>query len=303
MPTRTPCSTCTPFPTRTPPAISLNPRVQFGHGTPGGTVAYHEVLSNHFLTDTLVSLSGSSHGGWGVAVNPSSVTVHDGVTATVNITVSLPSTSTRWCDIERISAVGGSPAYTATAYLLTISSTHRFADMPLDHWASDSVEYLLSQDIISGYSDNTFRPNNEVTRSQFAKILVGAYGWDIITPATPTFNDVPADNWAYGYIETASAHGVISGYNDGSFRPSNSITRAQVAKMVVNASGWVFDGSARSTYSDVDETDWAYNYIQTVSAADVMSGYSDNTFRPYATATRAQIAKILTYSLFSDPNE
>ena len=68
--------------------MSLSPRVQFGHGQPGGSVSYHQVLSSHFVSDTQVGLSGSSRGGWGVAVDPSSLTAQPGMTYTINVTVS-----------------------------------------------------------------------------------------------------------------------------------------------------------------------------------------------------------------------
>ena len=284
--------------------MSLQPSVQFGHVQPGGSVAYHDVLSNHFTSDTQVNLSGSSHHGFGVTVDPSTLIAHPDVTNTINITVTMPATSTTRCDLERITAVsGGSTPYTATAYLITISSTHPFIDLSADHWASDPVQYLLSQQVISGYADGTFRPDGNVTRAQFAKILVGAMGWDLLAPQSPTFSDVGTDFWAYSYIETAVAHGVISGYEDGTFRPYKDVTRAQVAKMVVVSREWVVDMPASSSFADVSPTDWSYVYVETVNAAQVMSGYADNTFRPDAPATRAQIAKILTYSLFSDPND
>jgi hypothetical protein len=284
--------------------MSLRPSVQFGRVQPGGSVGYHKVLSNHFLTDTQVSLSGASRHGFGVVVDPSSLIAHPGVTNTISITVTMPATSTIRCDTERVTAVsGGARPYTATAYLITISNTHRFVDLSDDHWASNPVQYLLSQQVISGYADGTFRPDGDVTRAQFAKVLVGAMGWDPLTPQTPTFNDVGADFWAYSYIETAAAYGVISGYDDGSFRPNKNVTRAQVAKMVVVSREWVMDTPASASFTDVSPTEWSYDYVETVNAAQVMSGYADNTFRPDAPASRAQIAKILTYSLFSDPSD
>jgi len=217
--------------------------------------------------------------------------------------VTMPATSTTRCDLERVTAVSSGTPYTTSAYLITISNTQPFTDLSANHWASDPVQYLLSQQVISGYADGTFRPDGNVTRAQFAKILVGAMGWALQTPQTPTFNDAGTDFWAYSYIETAVAHGVISGYDDGSFRPYKDVTRAQVAKMVVVSREWVMDTPDYGTFTDVSPTDWSFDFVETVNAAQVMSGYADNTFRPDAPATRAQIAKILTYSLFSDPND
>ena len=124
--------------------------------------------------------------------------------------------------------------------------------------------------------------------------------WPLVTPATPTFSDVPAGFWAYSYVETAAAHGVITGYTDGTFHPDSGVTRAQVAKMIYLGRQWsTVEGSV--TYTDVQQNDWFYTYVQAAGVAEVMSGYQDNTFRPNAPATRGQVAKILALSLFSEP--
>jgi hypothetical protein len=142
-----------------------------------------------------------------------------------------------------------------------------------------------------------------VTRAQFAKMLVGAMGWQLSTPSTPTFSDVPANSTFFQYIETAYAHGVITGYADGTFRPGAPVTRAQVAKMVYIGRQWNLGAGAElPTFNDVQSGDWYYTYAMAAGSSEIMSGYADLTFRPNAPATRAQVAKILTIALFSDPN-
>lgn len=333
-PTRTPCGDCSPSPTRcgwncgtppphpsgtrTPPPppptgvasvtprpramLSLRPRLQFGRVEPGGAKNYHEQLLNRFTQDTSVDLGAESLQGWTTTVDPESLIVHPNSSDPVTVTVAAPVSPTFPVDIERVHA-SASAMYTTTAYLITFVGHHPFSDLGIDNWASDYVEYLVSQGAISGYSDGTFRPNDNVTRAQFAKMLVLAKGWQVQTPASPSFGDVASGYWAYGYIETAVSHGVISGYSDGTFRPGATVTRAQVAKMIVAANGWYFNQGFGSNFTDINQSEWAYSFADTVNAAGVMSGYSDGTFRPYASATRAQIAKILTTSLFSEPGD
>ena len=84
----------------------------------------------------------------------------------------------------------------------------------------------------SGYNDGTFRPYNDTTRAQFSKMLVLARGWSLVTPGVSTFNDVPAGSPFFAVVETAYAHGLLSGYADGSFRPGNPATRGQISKIV-----------------------------------------------------------------------
>jgi hypothetical protein len=107
-----------------------------------------------------------------------------------------------------------------------------FTDVPEGSAFYTYVETVYHRDVVVGYPDHTFRPMNNVTRAQVAKIVVGAEGWPIDTVGGPHFTDVPATDSFYGYIETAYKHAIISGYNDGTFRPGNSATRGQISKIV-----------------------------------------------------------------------
>ncbi|MFL5731687.1 MAG: S-layer homology domain-containing protein [Chloroflexia bacterium] len=114
--------------------------------------------------------------------------------------------------------------------------TPTFSDVPLDHPFYRYVETAYNRGIVSGYSGGTFRPGNEVTRGQLCKIVVLAEGWAPYRPPTATFRDVPAGDPFYGYVESAYAHDVVSGYSCGGgcleFRPGNNATRGQIAKII-----------------------------------------------------------------------
>jgi hypothetical protein len=291
-----------PSATPTPRPIKLRPWVQFGHARPGETAHYTDLLFNHVQTDTTVNLEAASlWQGWNVSVNPSTTTALPGYANLIHIAVHVPMNPAHWIDVERVRAVTATEnPYTTTAHLITITHRRPWTDLSESDWADDYVQYLADQNIISGYPDGSFRPNASVTRAQFAKMVVGAMQWTLVTPPTPSFSDVPADFWGYSYIETAYAHGIITGYSDGTFRPNNGVTRAQVAKLIYLARQWgAVEGSVN--LSDVQQGDWYYTYVQATGVADVMSGYSDNTFRPNASATRGQVAKILALALFSEP--
>lgn len=107
-----------------------------------------------------------------------------------------------------------------------------FGDVPYGSTFYRYVETVYRQRVITGYSDGSFRPNNPVTRAQAAKMLVLSLNWAPLFPDSPTFTDVPVNDWSYGYVEAASAGRLIGGYNDGTFRPGLSITRAQLSKML-----------------------------------------------------------------------
>ena len=125
-----------------------------------------------------------------------------------------------------------------------------FTDVTPDNVFYGLIETAAAHNIVSGYTcggsnsqtgapepcDSArrpyFRPNNSVTRGQLAKIVVLGASFPLITPATPTFTDVGPSNVFYPSIETAVCHGIISGYNDGTFRPNTFAFRGQIAKIV-----------------------------------------------------------------------
>lgn len=115
------------------------------------------------------------------------------------------------------------------------TTAQSFTDVPATHPFYVYIETAYRYALISGYADGTFRPANDITRGQLCKIVVRAEGWMLMNPLTPTFVDVPSDSPFYQEVETAAAHGIISGYGDNTFRPGNSATRGQISKIVSNA--------------------------------------------------------------------
>jgi subtilisin-like proprotein convertase family protein len=107
-----------------------------------------------------------------------------------------------------------------------------FTDVPTSHTFYRYIETARRDGIITGYSDGTFRPFDNVTRGQVAKIAVEAAQLEDVSTNTPSFTDVPVGSTFYNYIETAYANGILSGYADRTFRPFNDATRGQVSKIV-----------------------------------------------------------------------
>jgi hypothetical protein len=185
------------------------------------------------------------------------------------------------------------------------------------------VGYLACHGVINGYADGTFRPFNNTTRGQMAKIVVLAYNFALQTPAAggATFADVPTSSTFFAYVETAAAHNIISGYPCGHtnpqtgtsepcdsnsrpyYRPGNYVTRGQLAKIVViaatQAHGWTLYNPPAASFSDVPSGSTFYEYIETAVCHGVLGGYSDGTFRPDNNATRGQISKIVYLALGS----
>lgn len=194
-----------------------------------------------------------------------------------------------------------------------------FFDVPPDSWPAPYVSYLACHAIINGYPDGTFRPNNNVTRGQLMKMVVLAMNWPVAPPPTPTFADVPTGSTFYPYVETAVAHGTIGGYPCGGpgepcpglyFRPNNNLTRGQLSKVIALAKGYILPNPALPSFADVPATSTFYRYIEAMVAHGTVAGYPCGSpgevclppgnlpyFRPNASATRAQLSKILYNAL------
>ena len=177
-----------------------------------------------------------------------------------------------------------------------------FSDVHPSDYFYTPVHDLAIAGVISGYGDCTYRPYNNITRGQAAKIVVLGSGRPINTTGGPHFNDVPTSHPFYAYIETAYNAGVISGYGDGSFKPQNNVTRGQFSKMNVLAFSFPINTTGGPHFTDVPTNNAFYQFIETAYNLGLISGYSDHTFRPNTDITRGQAAKIVYQARQQAPN-
>ena len=163
----------------------------------------------------------------------------------------------------------------------TYSNT--FSDVAKSHWAANYIGYMQQFGIITGYADGSFRPDASVTRAEFAAI---ASRFERLTEGTKSFSDVPGSHWAAKYINFAATRGWVNGYADGTFRPNNSITRAEVAAVTCRLLERNADQSyIRShlselrAFTDVSESHWAYWYtIEAANGHDYTKSGSSETW-------------------------
>lgn len=131
------------------------------------------------------------------------------------------------------------------------------------------------------------------------------------TATVTCFTDVPSGAWYKSFVDTLVGKKIISGYADNSFRPGNSVTRAEFSKMLGLALGWTIKTPTASSFSDVPVGNWASPYIEAAKLKGALSGYPDGTFNPNKPITRAEIAAIIarvkgyasTAAAFTDTNE
>ncbi|MDD6483993.1 MAG: S-layer homology domain-containing protein [Clostridiales bacterium] len=111
-------------------------------------------------------------------------------------------------------------------------------------------------------------------------------------PKSNGFSDMPENHWAYKAVKQLNDEGVMTGYDDGSVKPDNSVTRAEFVKLLTAALG-IYDFSAECEFDDVKKEDWYAGYIASAVNAGITQGYPDNTFKPNAPITREDAALMI----------
>ena len=169
-----------------------------------------------------------------------------------------------------------------------------------DYWAASYVDFLYSAGITTGYDDGTFRPNDNISRQQFAVMLfryLGLDGSQYESVTLPFADTASIGSYALTAVKALYTEGIISGTtgSDGKlyFNPGGSLTRAQAAAMIGRTQDKGY-ATVELTFSDAASIpSYATFYIQTMAAQGVISGYADGTFKPGSNITRGQMAKIL----------
>ncbi|MGC1307075.1 MAG: S-layer homology domain-containing protein [Phormidesmis sp.] len=177
----------------------------------------------------------------------------------------------------------------------------RFSDVDSSYWASQYVQSLTNASIISGFPDQTFRPNEAMTRAQFASVLYGGFSK---TPTRDpiTFSDVPKDHWAAKAINAAYSQGFLSGYPDGTFGLNQPITRLEVLLALTSGLGLETNGNSDeilAAFADRGEIpDWARAAIAAAADKQLIVNYPNvRQLNPQRNATRAEIAAIAHQAL------
>ena len=163
---------------------------------------------------------------------------------------------------------------------------------------TDHVSYII------GYEDGTVKPNAGITRAEVATIffrLLTDGARERFWSETNAYSDVAAGSWYNIAVSTLSNMGILGGYEDGTFRPNASITRAEFAKIAVSFFDWA-DVYAVNSFVDVRDSAWYANYVAVAAEIGLIEGYGGNVFRPDATITRAEACTIINRTLGRAPD-
>lgn len=176
-----------------------------------------------------------------------------------------------------------------------------FTDIDNVAWAQEAINALADKGIISGRSEHIFDPDANITRAEFATIIVKAFGFEDADATVDEFADVTENDWYYSFVAAAYNNGIISGYDNGTFGSSDNITRQDMAVIIyraANAAGVELNevNEGKTFGDDAEIASYASEAVYALVKAGVINGMTDTEFAPTANATRAQAAK-MTYEL------
>ncbi|WP_405080482.1 S-layer homology domain-containing protein [Paenibacillus chitinolyticus] len=169
------------------------------------------------------------------------------------------------------------------------------------HWAESNITMLANKLVVDGVTNTTFQPDRSVTRAEFAAMLVRSLGIQN-TGGTSTFKDVASNQWYADVVATAAKLKLVDGYEDGTFRPNNQITREELSAMVVRALNYagvntsmeISKGQGMLTkFNDSNKIVWAKDEIAAALSLGIIDGMTSTTIEPLQQATRAQSATML----------
>lgn len=170
-----------------------------------------------------------------------------------------------------------------------------FDDIENVSWAKEAIMGLYKQGVIDGKLPRMFVPNDKVKREEFAKMLTLAFKLNL-KPEEYTFEDVGENDWCYQYVRTAKAAGITNGVSDTVFGKGQNITRQDLCAMIYRGlQALNYEGQGVNLiFTDSEQiSEYAKEAIGVLVSEGVLSGYEDNSFKPYGEATRAEAAKII----------
>ncbi|NHN34292.1 S-layer homology domain-containing protein [Paenibacillus agricola] len=188
------------------------------------------------------------------------------------------------------------------------NSTYSIVWHPLEfndiaqHWAKDIVNDMGSRMIVSGVGNSLFNPDQDITRAEFAAIMTRGLGLKLENGVAP-FMDVKATDWYSSAVHTAYTYSLLSGFEDGTFRPMDKITREQAMAIIAKAMK-ITDlkakqtskeaGALLSSFADANNaSEWAKSSIAECLQAGIVSGRNSTQLAPKASITRAEVAAII----------
>lgn len=180
-----------------------------------------------------------------------------------------------------------------------------FSDTTM-HWANDTIEKMKNTKIITGYKDDTFRPDSNMTRAEFVTVINRML--DLQEESSKYIPDINRSNWYYSEIRKAVKVGIIQGDSNGATHPEDNITREEAIVILSRAFKLKKTSSSPKGYDDIENiSEWAQKEVFSAIREGYITGYADNTIKPQNFITRAEaltminrmIPNILTTNVYT----
>ena len=185
-------------------------------------------------------------------------------------------------------------------------STAIYTDVDIGHPEYVALKYLSENNIIKGYQDGTFKPDNLVNRAEALKMILEAQ--KLITPEyitnnslggvyfkdNPlTFTDIYKSVWYYPYIKKGVELGIVKGYEDGTFKPEQTVNRVESFKMIMESDDITLPEVTENPFADVSSTSWFAPYLLEAKTREIIYYTINNTVNPGREMTRSRFAEIV----------
>ncbi|MCC5910357.1 MAG: S-layer homology domain-containing protein, partial [Clostridiaceae bacterium] len=170
------------------------------------------------------------------------------------------------------------------------------------HWAKERIITWSEDGVVNGYPDESFRPNNSITRAEFMSLIDKAF--ELTEEAEIAYPDVDENAWYYDLVKRAQAQGYISGYDDGTMKPENPITRQEAAAIVTRI--MELEKNAEKIVQFLDHEgfqDWGKGYIGAAAKARYMNGDDQGNFRALDNITRAEAVTVLDNIFYGENHD
>lgn len=180
--------------------------------------------------------------------------------------------------------------------LFTSVAMADFSDLYDSHPNKVAINTLVDKTVLQGYEDGTFKPEQNVTRAEAVKIVLLGLGVSVNENSTgaEAFSDVNGDEWFYRIVGTAVDLGIISGYEDGTFKPSQTVNRAEILKMILLAGGVSTPGNVESSpFPDVAKDAWFAPYADYAKKWNIETVQLDGLWHPAGEISRANISEMV----------
>jgi hypothetical protein len=182
-----------------------------------------------------------------------------------------------------------------SAFFMSAAFVHAevFNDISEEHPNKVAITYLKENNIVEGYEDGSFRPNNSINRAEALKIIVEAFEVNVDEKAKDRFSDVKEDQWFFKYVNSAVEEKIVQGYQDKTFKPAQEVLNSEALKMMMVAAKTAVRPSSEDVFLDVLKNEWFAPYFAAAKEKNIIWGDELGLTQPNKPLSRAEFSELI----------